>query len=485
MSIKKEMRKIKMEKSIEKRTFLKKISIISTFGGLLFGYDTGVINGALTFMTRPDQLNLNSLTEGLVTSALLFGAALGAVFGGRLSDRYGRRAILKILAIIFFFATIGCSLSPNAAVIITCRFILGLAVGGASVIVPTFLAEMAPADKRGSIVSQNELMIVSGQLLAYIFNAVLGNLFHDPGVWRYMIVLATIPAVILWFGMMVVPETPRWLAANGKVSKALETLKKLRGEVEAEEELKSIQENIQKEKHLNRATFKDLNIPWIRRLVLIGIGIGIIQQIAGINVMMYYGTTVLEKAGFGVKAALIANIGNGSIAVIVTIIYMKVFSNRIRRRTMLLTGYTGSTLSMLTIAILTHLLQGQAILPYLVIILTMVFLAFFQGTVGPVIWLVLSEIFPLRLRGLGMGISTFFLWIANFCVGVVFPTLLSKFGLSGAFIIFVILGAIAWAYTYKFVPETLNKSLEEIEESFRNYKKKTSDSSNINKIYNK
>ncbi len=218
---------------------------------------------------------------------------------------------------------------------------------------------------------------------------------------------------------------------------------------------------------------------------MIGIGIGIIQQIAGINVMMYYGTTVLEKAGFGVKAALIANIGNGSIAVIVTIIYMKVFSNRIRRRTMLLTGYTGSTLSMLTIAILTHLLQGQAILPYLVIILTMVFLAFFQGTVGPVIWLVLSEIFPLRLRGLGMGISTFFLWIANFCVGVVFPTLLSKFGLSGAFIMFVILGAIAWAYTYKFVPETLNKSLEEIEESFRNYKRKTSDSSNINKIYNK
>ncbi|MCH3965802.1 MAG: sugar porter family MFS transporter [Clostridium sp.] len=459
-----------MEQSIEKKRFLKRISIISTFGGLLFGYDTGVINGALTFMTRSDQLNLNSLTEGLVTSALLFGAALGAVFGGHLSDRYGRRTILKLLAIIFFLATIGCSISPNASVIISCRFILGLAVGGASVIVPTFLSEMAPTDKRGSIVSQNELMIVSGQLLAYVFNAILGNLFSDPGIWRYMIAIATIPAVVLWFGMMVVPETPRWLAANGKNQKALEILKRLRSETEAEIELKGIQENIQKEKNLNRATFKDLNIPWIRRLILIGIGIGIIQQIAGINIMMYYGTTVLEKAGFGVGAALIANIGNGSMAVIATIVYMRFFANRIKRRSMLLIGYTGSTLSMLSIAVLTNLLEGWSILPYLVIILTMSFLAFFQGTVGPVIWLVLSEIFPLRLRGFGMGISAFFLWTANFCVGLVFPTLLSTFGLSGAFIIFVILGVIAWIYTYKFVPETLNKSLEEIEESFRNYK---------------
>ncbi|MBP2034098.1 major inositol transporter-like SP family MFS transporter [Clostridium algifaecis] len=464
-----------MEQSIEKKRFLKKISIISTFGGLLFGYDTGVINGALSFMTRPDQLNLTPLTEGLVTSALLFGAAFGAVFGGHLSDKYGRKTIIRLLAIIFFFATIGCSISPNSSVIIVCRFILGLAVGGASVIVPTFLGEMAPKNKRGSVVSQNEFMIVTGQLLAYVFNAILGNIFNNPGIWRYMIVIATIPAVILWFGMLVVPETPRWLAANGKDSKALEVLKKLREETEAESELEEIQKNIEEEKHLERVTFKDLCTPWIRRLILIGSGMAIILQAIGINVMMYYGTTILEQSGFGVKGALIANVGNGCMSVIAAFVYMKFLANRFRRRTMLLCGCTGTTLSMLGITIIGHVLGGSVLLPYLVIILTMIFLAFFQGNIGPVMWLVLSEIFPIKLRGLGMGICTFFVWIANFFVGFLFPILLATFGISGAFTVFIVIGVIAWIYTYKFVPETFNKSLEELQESFRNYKTKNFD----------
>lgn len=201
-----------MEQSLDiksKKKFLRKVSILATFGSLLFGYDSGVINGSLSFMTRKDQLNLTPLTEGLVTSSLLLGAAFGAVTWGRFADKYGRKKILKILAVIFFFATVGCALSPNAAVIIVCRFILGLAIGGASVVVPTLLSELAPTEIRGSLVSQDELMIVTGQLLAYVFNSILGNAFNFPGIWRYMIILATIPAVILWLGVRVVPETPR------------------------------------------------------------------------------------------------------------------------------------------------------------------------------------------------------------------------------------------------------------------------------------
>lgn len=209
-----------MGKQGNQHSFLRTIILVSTFGGLLFGYDTGVINGALPYMSESDQLNLNSFTQGLVTSALLFGAAFGAVVGGRLADYNGRRKTILYLAILFFVSTIGCTISPNAAVMILCRFLLGLAVGGASVTVPTYLAEMSPAESRGKMVTQNELMIVTGQLLAFTFNAIIGNMLgENPHVWRYMLPIAAIPAVFLFFGMLRVPESPRWLVSKGKITK--------------------------------------------------------------------------------------------------------------------------------------------------------------------------------------------------------------------------------------------------------------------------
>ena len=363
--------------SLESRRNLKKISIISTMGGLLFGYDTGVINGALPFMTRKDQLNLNPATEGFVTSSLLLGAAFGAVFGGQLSDKFGRKTMIRILALIFFVATLGCSFSPTASVIIACRFILGLAVGGASVIVPTFLAEMAPVHLRESIVTQNELMIVTGQLTAYVCNAILGNVFGDnAGVWRYMIAIASIPAIILWFGMFLLPETPRWLASNGKIARALEVLRTIRGAAEADTELKEIEKTIEAERHLESATLKDLGIPWIRRLVLIGIGIGVVQQIPGINIMMYYGTTILEQAGFGTKVALIANVGNGAISVLAVLCFIKIFGSKFSRKGLFLTGLGGTTFAMASMTIVTSMFQGISALPYIVICCTIFFLDF-------------------------------------------------------------------------------------------------------------
>ncbi|WP_338432763.1 sugar porter family MFS transporter [Clostridium tyrobutyricum] len=460
--------------NIKKKSNLKKISIVATMGGLLFGYDTGVINGALPFMSKADQLNLTPVTEGLVTSSILFGSAFGAVLGGRLSDKYGRKKIIKLIALIFFAATIGCTFSPNAMIMIVCRFILGLAVGGASVIVPTFLAEMAPTNRRGSIVSQNEMMIVTGQLMAYTLNAVLGNMFaNNSHVWRYMIVIASFPAVLLWFGMIAVPETPRWLAANGKAARALEVLREIRNDTEARVEIKEISKNIEAEKHLEKATFKDLRVPWIKRLVLIGIGIAVTQQIPGINIIMYYGTTILEQSGFGTQIALIANIANGLVSVGATLIFIKFFANRFDRRHLLLTGLTGTTLSMLAMSIVTSKLQGSSLLPFAVLALTVIFLAFFQGCVGPVCWLLLSEIFPLRLRGIGMGISVFFLWMTNFFIGLVFPVMLKSVGLSYSFISFVVLGVLGIIFTYKYAPETRNVSLEKIEKHFKSYKIKT------------
>lgn len=458
----------------QSRTYLKTIMIISTFGGLLFGYDTGVVNGALQYMAQPDQLNLTPLDEGMVASSLLLGATIGALIGGKLSDMQGRRKNIFMLSILFFVATLGCSLAPDFYVMLISRFFLGLAVGGASVTVPAYLAEVSPSEKRGRMVTQNELMIVTGQFLAFAFNAVIAILLEgNPHVWRYMLSVAAVPAVVLFFGMMKLPESPRWLVSKGKVSEALSVLRKIRpSEAHAISELSDIEDVINEQKSLKPVSFKDLNTPWIRRIILIGTGIATCAQLTGIVAIVYYATQILTQSGFGMQTALITNTLNGmtSVAGVCFGIYLM---SKIRRRTMLLTGFSGTTTALLLMTIASNIFEGSPYLPYIILVLLVMFLAFMQSCIGPILWLSLSEIIPLRVRGLGMGICVFFNWMANVVVGLAFPVLMSTVGMSMTFGIFVLIGFFSITFTYYFVPETKGKSLEQIEAEFRNYNRKT------------
>lgn len=459
------------------KEYLRKIMIISTFGGLLFGYDTGVVNGALPYMAAPDQLNLTPLHEGMVVSILLLGCCVGSLCGGKLSDVQGRRKNIIVLSIIFFFAALGCSLAPSFEVMLCTRFALGLAVGGASVTVPAYLAEVAPSNKRGRMVTQNELMIVTGQLLAFVFNAIIAiALAGDPHVWRYMLAVCAIPAIVLFFGMLCLPESPRWLVSKGKVSEALEVLNKIRhSKAYAISELNDIEDTIAKQASAKPVTLKELNTPWVRRIIFIGIGIACFTQLTGVNSIMYYGTQVLKESGFSMEAALIANTLNGLASVIGTSIGIYLLG-KIKRRTMLLTGFCGTTTSLLLISLSSLIISGEAFFPFVVLALMVLFLFSMQGCIGPILWLSLSEIIPLRFRGLGMGLCVLFVWLVNFVVGLVFPVLLTTLGLSGTFCIFVIIGLFALVFTKMYVPETKGKTLEQIEAGFRNYDRKTMNS---------
>ncbi|MGL5886212.1 MAG: sugar porter family MFS transporter, partial [Bombilactobacillus sp.] len=389
---------------------LQKIALISSMGGLLFGIDTGVINGALIYMSSPSELNLTSNDQGLVTSAITLGAAFGAVFAGKISDGIGRKRLLHYLSLWFMIFTILCSIAPNAIVMIISRALLGLAVGGVSVIVPTYLSEFSTPEIRGRFVAQNELMIVVGQLLAFVVNAILGNVFTSVNsIWRYMLGFCVIPAIVLFVGLYFIPESPRWLLMKnhyGTAEKVLETVRPDKKFIATE--IKEVKDNLNQEKEVKQATFKDLAIPWVRRIVLIGIGLAIMQQIIGVNIMMYYGTTILTESGFAHNAALIANIFNGVMSVLGTSIGMLIM-NKVNRRTMLLGGITGTTLSLILIVVFSMVFKSSPLLPFLILFSTMLFLVCFQGTCSPIVWIMLSEIFPQSIRGLGMGVSTFFL----------------------------------------------------------------------------
>lgn len=445
----------------------KLVYFFGALGGMLFGYDTGVISGAILFIT-PD-LGLTPFLEGLVVASLLLGAAAGAGSAGPLSDRLGRRNLILIAAVIFTIGAIGAGLAPGVGTLVLFRIVLGLAVGAAALIVPLYLSEIAPTEIRGAISSLNQLMITVGILLAFIVNALLAN----SEAWRWMLGLAVVPSVVLFIGMYFMPETPRWLVSRGREDEARDVLMRSRSEQEAENEIREIKE-VEREEE---GGLQELLAPWVRPALIVAIGLAVFQQIIGINTIIYYAPTTLKNVGYGDAAAIYANLIIGAINVVMTLIAIR-FIDRVGRKPLLLGGLVGMVVSLTVLGLSTLLLSEPSSPTDTVAIITLLclagFIISFAATWGPTVWVVLPEVLPLRIRGTAMGVAIFLHWIANFVVSQTFPSLLAALGPGIPFLGYAVIGVLAFIFVSAFVTETKGRSLEEIESDLQ---KRTSFSS--------
>jgi len=428
---------------------------VTALGGLLFGYDTGVVSGALLFL-HTSFGDVTSFDKELVTGLLLVGAAVGAFGSGRFSDAIGRRPVILITAVIFVLGVLGAAFSPTLWFLIVMRFVIGLAVGSASMAVPLYISEVAPPRVRGALVSFNQLALTSGILIAFLVDYALSS----SAAWRLMFGLAAIPAVLLFVGMLTQAESPVWLITHGRIADARRVLTRVRSadhDVEAEiNEIGSLNND--------KASYRELLQPGMRKLVVIGVLLAVFQQITGINTVIYYAPTLLHQAGFGNSASLLANVGNGIVNVAMTVVAIRLI-DKVGRRVLLLSGTIGMAIALIVVAA-TFALSG-ATLGHTAAIVAVASLAVYTGSfaigLGPVFWLLISEIYPARIRGKSMSVATIVNWGANFVVAVSFLTLLNAISNAGTFFLMGFLSLVAVAYFWRKVPETEGLTLEEIE----------------------
>jgi sugar porter (SP) family MFS transporter len=435
------------------------IYFFGALGGLLFGYDTGVISGALLFI--PNDFKLSPFLQGAIVGALLLGAALGSAVAGRISDSVGRKRLIIAAGVIFTGGALLAALSPDVGVLIAARFILGLAVGSAALAVPIYLSEIAPTEIRGAISSLNQLMIVTGILVAFIVNAILAPSEN----WRLMLGLAAVPALILFVGMFFMPETPRHLVHTGDEDTAHDVLEDLPGDESPRERIQEIQE-VEQHEEGETGLRGLLQAKWVRPALIVACGLAIFQQFVGINTIIYYAPTTLTDVGFGKTSAIYANLVIGVVNVGMTVIAIKLI-DRVGRKPLLIAGVVGMVASLVVLGVSLSVLATPHHPSDPAAIITLVclgtFIASFAATWGPVVWVMIPEVLPLSVRGTAMGVAVFANWAANFVVSQTFPMLLSKFGPGPVFLGYAGMGVLAFVFVAKLVKETKGRSLEEIE----------------------
>jgi len=440
----------------------RRVYALGALAAVLFGYDGGIIGAAILFIPR--DLPLPAWQQGVVVGAMVFGAMVGALGSGPAADRLGRQRILLVAGVVFTLGALGTGLAWTVTMLVAFRFIVGLAIGIASVIVPLYLAEMAPARDRGVITSLNQYMIIVGTALS----AAVGYLLAFVGSWRAMLLIGVLPAIVLMVGMRTVPDTPRSLVRRGHPEQARAVLTSLRGDAGlAERELTEITE-LERQQH-DMQTGARLSAPWVRRLLLLGAGLAVFQQVTGIGSIVYV-PTVLTGFGMSKLTALLFGFLNGLLntATIAIVVRSKVVDRR-GRKPILLAGLAGMSASWLAVGIAAMTLPVNSTALFVIAIAAfVVFTNTFSATWGPVLWVMLAEIFPLAIRGSAMAIATLFNWLAAFLVSLTFPGLAALAGAGTVYLAYAAAGVVIVPIVWWMVPETKGRSLESLEAQFRN-----------------
>lgn len=448
------------------------IYFFGAFGGILFGYDIGVMTGALPFLQTDWNLT-DASTVGWITSSLMLGAIVGGALAGQLSDKLGRRRMILISAIVFALGALMAGFSPEDGIawLLIARVILGLAVGAASALVPPYMSEMAPAHLRGRLSGLNQLMIVSGMLLSYLVDFLLKDLDENMA-WRLMLGLAAVPAIILFVGVLRLPESPRFLMKQGDIAGAKQVLSYIRPSDAIEPEIADIKNAMDEEAGAAKnVTMATLFTGKYRYLVTAGIGVAAFQQFMGANAIFYYIPLIVEKAtGQAAADALLWPIVQGVILVLGAILYMAI-AEKFKRRTLLTMGGIMMALSFLMPAALNLLFGADAFPPMMIVVFLSIFVAFYAFTWAPLTWVLVGEVFPLAIRGRASGLASSFNWIGSFLVGLLFPIMTAHMAQDAVFAVFGVISIIAVLFIRFCVPETHGRTLEEIEIEGANHAK--------------
>ncbi len=442
------------------------VCLVSALGGFLFGFDTAVISGTVGFVKQ--QFSLNALQEGWFVAVALLGCIIGVGFSGILADRFGRKATLFLSALLFAASALGCTIAPEHVSLIIARLIGGLGIGVASMLAPLYISEISIPQYRGRMVTLYQFAITVGILAAYYSNALLLSWSHSLAtqseflhwivvseVWRGMFGVGVIPAVLFFVLLFFIPQSPRWLMAQGQTDKARAILARVTNQAQAAREVEEIQATMKEE----TGSVQQLFEPGLRRALFLGISIAVLSQLTGINVIIYYGPRIFSEAGFNLGESFNSQVIIGIMNVVATILAIwKV--DQYGRKPLLVTGIIGMMVALLCIGgFFIAGAHGSALLVAFILL----YVTFFAFSFGSVTWILLSEFYPTHIRGRAMSIATLSLWCGTFVVGQAFPWLLETFGGSGAFLFFALMCVPAIFIAWKLLPETKGKSLEEIE----------------------
>jgi sugar porter (SP) family MFS transporter len=432
---------------------------IAGLGGLLFGYDTGVIAGALLFIKG--DFGLGSFAQGLVVAAVPIGAVGGAAIAGPAADTYGRRLMILVAAGVFMVGALVSAAAPGVDVLVAARIVIGVAIGLASAAAPVYISEVAPPESRGRLVSFFQLAVTIGILVAYL----VGLAFNGIEGWRWMLGLGCVPALALAFGMARMPQSPRWLVMSGDSFAARATLAKIRVDdpETIDRELEEIEESIDEKP----GSWSELLDPVVKAALVVGVGLAILQQVTGINTVIYYAPTIVEFTGVNSSAgSILAAVGVGVINVAMTVVAMRLL-DRAGRRTLLMIGVSGMVISLFTLGAAFIGGGGSTLASVIAIVSLMTYVASFAISLGPIFWLLNAEIYPLGVRSKAAGIGTMANWTFNFIVSLTFLLLIEALGRTGAFWFYGAIGILTLAFCWKLVPETKGKHLEEIQAYFQ------------------